>query len=392
MNNLLAAKSDQAVRILKKLGIDMWMIVARESEDFRDPAIPMVVGGDVVWISFFLFTASGKKVALVGNFDAPSFEKLGHFTEIRGYTQGVRQDLIKALNKFRPKKIAINYSLDNHIADGLPHGLFLNLKNMLKGTKYQNSLMSSETLLAELRAVKLPEEIERVREACRITEQLFGSLRRKVRAGMSGTEIFDFLKKRVKAKGLELSFPPTITIGDKTPKGHDIITDDRLDKGEIFHIDFGVVYKGYCSDMQRLIYLLKDNEDKPPRKVLKAFDVISGIIQSCSKIAKPGVPGYKIDARAREILKREGLEEYQHALGHQLGRFVHDGGTVIAPCWERYGKSPLGKLMEGNIFTLELETVLDGVGMISLEEDVVITPDGGRFLSKPQRSLACVRV
>ncbi len=390
MSSLLADKSDQAVDILKKQGIDMWMIAARESEDFRDPSIPMVVGGDVVWISFFMFTASGKKVALVGNFDAPAFEMLGHFTEVKSYTTGVRDDLIKTLNKYRPKKIAINYSVDNHIADGLPHGLFLNIKKMLSGTKYQKSLVSSEKLLEELRAVKLPEEIERVSEACRITESLFGSLKRKVRAGVSGTEIFEFLKKKVKAKGLELSFPPTITIGDKTPKGHDIITDDRLDKGEIFHIDFGVVYKGYCSDMQRLIYLLKDNEKKPPQNIQRAFDIISGIIKSCAELAKPGVQGYKIDQHAREILRREGLDEYQHALGHQVGRFVHDGGTIIGPRWERYGRTPLGRLMEGNIFTLELETVIPRVGMISLEEDIVVTPQGGKFLSKPQRRLTCV--
>jgi len=390
MNELLAAKSDQAIDILKKSDIDLWMIVARESSASPDPALSLVVGGDVVWTSFFIFSKSGEKIALVGNFDVPMFEQLGHFSEVKGYTRGVKEDLIKTLSKLNPKKIAVNYSVEDPIADGLPHGLYLHLMQLLKGTPFEGVFVSAEELLDELRAVKLPQEVERIKQACKITNRLFTALTKKVRAGVSGLEIYDFLRKKLKTKGLDLSFPPTISIGTKTSVGHSVITADRLDKGELFHIDFGVVYEGYCSDMQRLIYLLRDGESESPDEVNRAFETISGIIRETAKKAKPGVTGYSLDQIARDILTNKGYPEYQHALGHQVGRFVHDGGTILAPRWERYGQSPYGKLLEGNVFTLELEIVLDGIGPVSLEEDVLVTSKGGKFMSKPQRRLVCV--
>lgn len=390
MANLLKEKSDQAIKILQAQGVDLWIIAVRESLSTSDPSMQLVVGGDVVWTSFFLFSSSGKKIALVGNFDAPTYESLGHFDEVRSYTKGVREDLLSVLSKLKPTKIALNYSIDDNMADGITHGLYIHLLQLLRGTPYEGMLVSSENLLSELRSVKLPQEIELIKEACNITEKLFGSLKRKVQPGMSGLEIYDFLKKKVESKGLEFSFAPIVGIGTKTPLGHALATPDVLEKGEILHVDFGVIYKGYCSDVQRLIYLFRDGETEPPEEVQRAFDTVSSIIRECAHDAKPGSPGYSIDAIARDILRTKGYPEYQHALGHQVGQYAHDGGMILGPRWERYGKSPFGQLQEGNVFTLELEIVLEGIGCIGLEEIVVISKRGAKFLSKPQRRLVCV--
>ena len=86
----------------------------------------------------------------------------------------------------------------------------------------------------------------------------------------------------------------------------------------------------------------------------------------------------------------EGYEEYQHALGHQVGRLAHDGGTLLAPHWERYGNTPNGIVEAGNVFTLELYVTTKDFGQVSLEEDVLGTKDGCRFISKPQKDLICV--
>jgi len=350
----------------------------------------LVVGADVVWMSFFIFTAKGKRIALVGNYDAPIFKKLGHFNEVISYTKGVREDLLQVLRRLHPRKIAINYSLDYQMADGISHGLYMQLMNMLRGTPFEGMIVSSENLISELRAVKLDKEIERVKTACDYAERLVGSIKRNTKPGMTGSQIYEFLIGKMRSKGLEPSFPPMINIGTKTPLGHFIYSEDVLEKGDILHIDFGVIYKGYCCDLQRVIYVLKNNESEPPQDAQRAFDTIYNVIKSVSKQALPGTPAYKLDTMAREMLSQAGYPEYQHALGHQVGRFVHDGGAIIAPRWERYGKSPYGLLQEGNIFTLELETKIGNIGYIGLEEDVVITPKGGKFLSKPQRRILCV--
>ena len=100
--------------------------------------------------------------------------------------------------------------------------------------------------------------------------------------------------------------------------------------------------------------------------------------------------GVDVDTFARDFVKERGYEEYQHALGHQLGLQAHDGGTLLGPLWERYGNTPNGILEPNNVFTLELYVTTENYGQVSVEEDIVITKDGCKFLSTPQRELRCI--
>ena len=99
-----------------------------------------------------------------------------------------------------------------------------------------------------------------------------------------------------------------------------------------------------------------------------------------------------MDTVARGHLVSKGYPEYAHALGHHLGRAVHDGGGTLGPRWERYGESPNEKVLEGSVYTLEPSLLLDGVGLVSLEEDVVVEKEGARFLSRFPRELPVLRL
>ena len=98
----------------------------------------------------------------------------------------------------------------------------------------------------------------------------------------------------------------------------------------------------------------------------------------------------EVDAVARAYVTARGYPPFAHALGHQIGRFAHDGGTLLGPAWERYGDAPHGVVEEGNVFTLELHVPSERHGQVSLEEDVLVTDTGCEFLSQPQRALRCI--
>ena len=100
-----------------------------------------------------------------------------------------------------------------------------------------------------------------------------------------------------------------------------------------------------------------------------------------SAVLRPGVVGWQVDAAARASLVAASFPEPMYALGHQLGRTAHDGGTVLAPRWDRYGTAPFGVVEEGNVFTVEYGTAVPGRGYIGLEEDVLVTSDGVEWLS-----------
>jgi Xaa-Pro aminopeptidase len=76
-----------------------------------------------------------------------------------------------------------------------------------------------------------------------------------------------------------------------------------------------------------------------------------------------------------------------HALGHLLGRSAHVGATVLTPQWERYEGICQLTVEEGNVFTLELHVLIPERGIVSLEEDVLVTKDGMVYLSNPQREI-----
>ena len=124
----------------------------------------------------------------------------------------------------------------------------------------------------------------------------------------------------------------------------------------------------------------------PPEALTRAFDAVAGTIQDAFGRLAPGLRGCDIDAAARRFIRERGYPEYAHALGHQLGRSVHDGGALLGPEWPRYGQSPYWPLEAGQAFTLELEAEVPDVGFASLEEDVAITETGAEWLSSPQRS------
>jgi Xaa-Pro aminopeptidase len=205
-----------------------------------------------------------------------------------------------------------------------------------------------------------------------------------LKAGVTEKEVDVFIAERSRAYNAPKSFAPIINHGDKSPVGHVGPSDAKLEPGDIFHIDFGHRVDGFCSDIQRLAYFLKPGEKEPPTAVKNGFDAVKDTILKSKEALKPGAVGAEIDDLARKVIKSHGFPDYQHALGHQLGRAVHDGGTLLGPRWERYGQTPYGKVEKDNVFTLELEVQIPGAGWVSLEEDLLVTANGSEFLSTPQ--------
>jgi len=92
---------------------------------------------------------------------------------------------------------------------------------------------------------------------------------------------------------------------------------------------------GICSS-----YYVRPGEAEPPAEVRTAFQTVSQAIRQVLSHIRPGMQGAEVDAIARGVVTSAGYPEYQYGTGHQLGRNAHDGGTLLGPRWERYGRSP----------------------------------------------------
>jgi len=385
---LVKEKIAQVPGLLNELNIGLWLIFARETDILADPVMSLAVGAEVVAPSVFLYTRDGQAIAIINAYDEPDFARSGNFTEIITFSKGPGESLREVLNRLNPKTIAIDYSTDNPAADGLTHGMYLLLHEYLDGTPFADRLISAEEICSKLRSRKTPYEFANLEQAALIAVQAWDALLKKIKPGLTEIEIAGMLESEIKALGFPQSFGAIVNAGAKTQPGHGNPTDAILEPGDLLHIDFGAAVNGYCSDLQRLLYLRRPGETTSPAELQTAFTVIRDIIQTVAPLVKPGVLGHTVDTEARRILTENGYPEYQHGLGHQLGQFVHDGGALLGPRWEQYRNAPNIPLEANNVFTLELGIALEGIGYVGLEEDIVVTPKGALFLSRCQDELA----
>jgi Xaa-Pro aminopeptidase len=388
---LIREKLDQAPAILAEHDVDLWLTLVRETLLTRDPSLDLVAGTYCAWQSAFLVSRSGERVAIVGRHDAASVEQLGTYSQVVGYDESIRPPLREAIERLAPGSIALNYSPSDPAADGLTHGLWLVLREALEGTPYGDRLVSSAPVVNSLRGRKSPTEIARIRAAVEETETILSRVGAQLGSAMKETEIAALIQAEVSRRGLgyawEPSHCPAVNAGPEKEVGHSSPGELETRRGQLLHCDFGVEKDGYCSDLQRVWYLLDDGESEPPADVRGAWEALWASVDAGAAALRPGAVGHEVDAAARERLVAAGFPEPKYALGHQLGRSAHDGGTLLGPRWDRYGAAPLGSVEEGNVFTLEYGVPVPGRGYIGLEEDVLVTSEGVEWLSTPQREL-----
>jgi len=392
MDNIVREKTKQVAAILKENDIDLWLIFVRETSAFMDPVLPLVYGdADLTWQSALIFTSGNEKIAIVGRFEIDTAKEVGVFDTTIPYDEDIKTPLLNELDRLDPKHIAINYSKNDPLSDGLSHGMYLNLISLLEGSPYADRTMPAEKVISALRGRKTRTEIQRIRSAVVSTLDIYSLTFARISAGMTEREVAEWMQTEVKNRGLDFAWPennnPAVNSGPDSPVGHNAPTDICIEPGHLLHFDFGVKQDGYCADIQRMVYFRKPGEEKVPDVVQKGFSTVVNAIQAAFDIIRPGLRGIDVDAAARDVVIRAGFPEYKHATGHQVGRLAHDGGCILGPGWPRYGETPFMEIETGQVYTLEPSLLVPGYGIIGIEEDIIVTETGAEFLSPPQKDL-----
>jgi Xaa-Pro aminopeptidase len=253
------------------------------------------------------------------------------------------------------------------------------------------NLVQADSIIGALRQRKSPAELGRIQKAIGATEEIFSEVAPFIRPGRTEREIAAFMKERANERKIPFAWDekvsPAVFTGPDTAAAHYAPTDRKVEEGHILNMDFGLKMEGYCSDLQRTFYVRRKGESAAPDDVLRGFETIVRAIAGAREAMRPGVNGQLIDAIARAIVTQAGYDEFPHALGHQVGRFAHDGTALLGPAWEKYGKKPFALLEEGMVFTLEPRLTIPGRGIATVEEMVVVRSGGAEFLSTPQLAL-----
>jgi Xaa-Pro aminopeptidase len=391
---LIREKVRQAIGLLHEFDIDCWITFTRESELNGDPALPFLAPGDVTWHSAFIISKDGRAHAIVGRYDRQAIAETGAYDDVVAFVTGFREPLQEYLKLLGPARIAVNYSKGSEVCDGLTHGMYLTLQEVLSGIGFEDRLVSAERIVSALRERKTPAEISAIREAIRHTQEIFAMVEEFIAPGRTEKEIAVFMTAEVERRRLVPAWGqatcPAVFTGPETAEAHYGPTGRPVERGHVTNMDFGVRVDGYCSDLQRTFYVMAEGETSPPADVQKGFDTIVQAVTTAKDAMRPGVQAVEIDAIARKIVTDAGYEEFPHALGHQVGRSPHDGTALLGPPWEKYDHKPFQRLEAGMVFTIEPRLTVAGRGIVTIEEMVVVTETGADWLSAPQEKLILI--
>jgi Xaa-Pro dipeptidase len=387
--DLIAEKIAQAKRLVAASDLDVWCTFVRETSEGSDPILPFLIAGGLTWQTAILIFKSGKTVVVVGNFDADPICATGHWDKVVPYVQGIREPLLSLLAEELPSggRVGVNTSPSDVKADGLTHGMYNLLAEYLDGTAFQ--IVSAEGVCGALRSRKTPTEIGHMRGAIAETELIFARVPEWCQTMPTEVDVFRRIQAMMDRKGLGYAWDrvqdPIVNSGPDSMVGHGVPSASiTVSPGHIFHIDLGVVWQGYSSDIQRCWYVPERGESMPPPDVIKAFNTVVDAITVGADHLRPGVEGWQVDAAARAHIAKCGYPEYMHALGHQVGRVAHDGGGLLGPRWERYGRTPCMPVECDQVYTIELGVFVEGRGYLGLEEMVLVEEYGLVWLTERQ--------
>lgn len=230
-----------------------------------------------------------------------------------------------------------------------------------------------------LRQIKSEEEIAKIAEACRISDEGFRRIVPLIRKGRTEAELRTALECAMMEAGSEgKSFDTIVASGWRSAYPHGTATKKVIEEGDLVTFDFGAIYEGYHSDITRTVAVGQLTEQQ---RFL--YDSVLDCVLHIESLLKAGERACDVDRKARDFLKGKELDSYfTHALGHSVGLEIHET-PVLAPRDKTI-------LRAGMIETIEPGVYIPGIGGVRIEDTAAIQDDGILILTKFPKDFLCV--
>ncbi len=222
-------------------------------------------------------------------------------------------------------------------------------------------------------------EIEIIAQAEAIGDGAFSYILPKLRVGMTELEVAVEIETFMRREGAtKTSFDTICASGVRSCMPHGIATDKVIEKGDFLTMDFGCVYKGYCSDMTRTVVF-----GEPSKKQCNVYDTVLRAQKEVLEILKAGIKCVDVDTVARKVILEAGYgDNFTHALGHSVGIDIHES-PVFSP------KSQ-DALEVGNVLSVEPGIYIDGEFGVRIEDLIAVTEDGVINLTHSPKELIII--
>lgn len=313
-----------------------------------------------------LFISSGQKTLFVD----------GRYTSQASLeTKGVKiiecadkiEAIIQAIQKRKLKKIGFE-------DDCTTITTYKRLTNRLKKVFFIG--LSDE--LRMFRSFKDDTEIANIKQACNISSYAIHSILHQVKPGWTEKEIALQLEMNARQTGADgIAFDTIVAAGEHSSLPHARPTDRKIKKGDFVVIDFGVRYKGYCSDETCTIAFGKLTDRQK-----NAYQTVKNAHARALDAVADGISAADIDQLARSVFGKKYGRYFVHGTGHGVGLDVHE-----APRLSITSGDILKPMM---VFTIEPGLYIPGLWGIRIEDTVLLKENGCEKLTKMDKELMII--
>lgn len=234
--------------------------------------------------------------------------------------------------------------------------------------------------LISLMSVKTEEEIGFLAKACDIAERAWAATLPFIKKGVTEKQVAAELEYNFRKFGASgTSFPTIVAFGKNAAVPHHETDDTALGDDECVLMDFGCLYRGYCSDMTRTMFY-----GTPTEEFLDAYSAVYDAHRAAAEGIRPGMTGVEADAIARNVLKERGYGEYfTHSLGHGIGVNIHE--------FPRLSPKSDSVLKDNMVFSNEPGVYLDGKFGIRIEDSAHLENGVYKSFMKDDKRLVVLR-
>ena len=305
-----------------------------------------------------------------------------YFTDSR-YTEAADKAIgnaavIREVSREKPFSVLINEALAEAGAEkaGFEEQRMTVAEHAVYSEKLHCTLTPASSLMTELRGSKDEEELSCMTAAQRIAEGALEQILKEIRPGMTEKEIAARLNYLMVSAGAEkTSFDTIVASGPNGSMPHAVPGMRKVREGDFITMDFGCVYKGYCSDMTRTVAL-----GRPSDEMRNVYDIVLQAQLAGIAAAKAGVTGAAIDGAARKVIQDAGYGAYfGHSFGHSLGIDIHEAPNA-APGNDK-------PMPDGAVISAEPGIYLPGKFGVRIEDVMILRPDGAQVITKAPKAL-----
>jgi len=234
--------------------------------------------------------------------------------------------------------------------------------------------------MTSIRTVKDAGELDILEQVAGIASQSLLQTVARLKPGMTENEVAWALEVAMRERGAEgKSFDFIVASGERGALPHGRASDKKLAAGELVTIDYGAIYRGYCSDETVTVAL-----GEPDSRQREVYETVLAAQRAAIDAVRPGMEFKDLDAVARDYIAARGFGEYfGHGLGHGVGIDIH----------EHPAASPRSKhvIQEGMVFTIEPGIYIPGWGGVRIEDTVVVENDRCRCITQVPKELMVLK-